>query len=195
MQWEGYDVDTGEPWEDSWQPVAQGWMSQDQIAKARAMEAAKYGFSGSKRGAGGRDGATCGVDPGGAVSAVDWRKGKLRARDAGGRVVRVAASDGLDELSAMIASKRAKAADLAAMRARVGAEMAAAMDTGVRVNAALAQALGVDVPARLRPEGDVGGASTSAQGRDMSDVSSEMTDESDSDGFDSGRERRRVWAV
>ena len=97
--------------------------------------------------------------------------------------MRVAASDGLDELSAMIASKRARAADLAAMRARVGAEMAAAMDTGVRVNAALAQALGVDVPARLRPEGDVGGASTSAQDRDMSDVSSEMTDESDSDGF------------
>ena len=57
------------------------------------------------------------------------------------------------------------------------------MDTGVRVNAVLAQALGVDVPARLRPEGDVGGASTSAQDGDMSDVSSGMTDESDSDGF------------
>ena len=183
VRWEGHDVSTGEPWADSWQPVAQGWMSQDQIAKARAMEAAKYGISGSKRGAGGRDGATCGVDPGGAASAVDWRKGKLRARDAGGRVVRVAASDGLDELSAMIASKRARAADLAAMRARVGAEMAAAMDTGVRVNAALAQALGVDVPARLRPEGDVGDASASAQDRDVSDASSEMTDESDSDGF------------
>ena len=42
---EGYDVGTGEPWDDSWQPVAQGWMSQDQIAKARAMEAAKYGVS------------------------------------------------------------------------------------------------------------------------------------------------------
>ena len=158
-------------------------MSQDQIAKARAMEAAKYGISGSKRGAGGGGGATCVADPDGATGAVDWRKGKLRARDAGGRVVRVAASDGLDELSAMIASKRAKAADLAAMRARVGAEMAAAMDTGVRVNAALAQALGVDVPARLRSEGGVGGASASAQDRDMSDASSEMTDESDSDGF------------
>ena len=103
--------------------------------------------------------------------------------DAGGRVVRVAASDSLDELSAMIASKQARAADLAAMRARVGAEMAAAMDTGVRVNAALAQALGVDVPARLRSEGDAGGAGASAQDSDMSDASSEMADESNSDGF------------
>ena len=50
VRWEGRDVDIGEPWEDSWQPVAQGWMSQDQIGKARAMEAAKYGVSGNKRG-------------------------------------------------------------------------------------------------------------------------------------------------
>ena len=57
------------------------------------------------------------------------------------------------------------------------------MDTGVRVNAALAQALGVDVPARLRPEGDAGGTSASAPGSDQSDASSEMTEESDSDGF------------
>ena len=183
VRWEGYDVSTGEPWEDSWQPVTQGWMSRDQIAKARAMEAAKYGISGSKRGAGGGDSVARATDSGGVAGAVDWRSGKLRARDAGGRVVRVAASDSLDELSAMIASTRAKAADLAAMRARVGAEMAAAMDTGVRVNAALAQALGVEVPARLRSEGEAGGTSADAPCSDMSDASSEVTDESDSEGF------------
>ena len=54
-------------------------------------------------------------------------------------------ADDTDELSALMAAKRAKTADLAAMRERVGVEMAAAMDTGVRVNAELAQALGVEV--------------------------------------------------
>lgn len=61
------------------------------------------------------------------------------------------AYDTNDELSALMAAKRAKAAELEAMRERVDKEMQAAMDTGVRVNPALAQALGVEVPARLQP--------------------------------------------
>ena len=53
--------------------------------------------------------------------------------------MREARSSGTDELRDMMAAKRAKVAGLAAMRERVGAEMAAAMDTGVRMNVALAQ--------------------------------------------------------
>ena len=85
VRWEGRDADTGEPWEDSWQPVAQGWMSQDQISKARAMEAAKYGVSGAKRGPSTDDGGARARDPGTAAVASGWRAGKLRARDASGR--------------------------------------------------------------------------------------------------------------
>ena len=65
-----------------------------------------------------------------AAGAGGWCAGKLRARDASGRAVREARSSGTDELRDMMAAKRAKVAGLAAMRERVGAEMAAAMDTG-----------------------------------------------------------------
>ena len=88
VRWEGRDVDIGEPWEDSWQPVAQGWMSQDQIDKARAMEAAKYGVSGSKRGHGAGTSAARASGPEETADAGGWRAGKLRARDANGRAVR-----------------------------------------------------------------------------------------------------------
>ena len=53
--------------------------------------------------------------------------------------------------------------------------MTEAMDTGVRVNVALAQALGVEVPERLRPEEGVGGSDD--------EMSSGASDESDSEGF------------
>ena len=180
VRWEGRDVDIGEPWEDSWQPVAQGWMSQDQIGKARAMEAAKYGVSGNKRGpdAGGSVARASNLEA--AARAGGWRTGKLRARDASGRAVREARPSGTDELRDMMAAKRAKVAGLAAMRERVGAEMAAAMDTGVRMNVALAQALGVEVPDRLRPEDEARDPGDEAS----SDTSSAAADESDSEGFE-----------
>ena len=57
--------------------------------------------------------------------------------------------------------------------------MAEAMDTGVRVNVALAQALGVEVPERLRPEGETRGSGDEAS----SCASGTTTDESDSEGF------------
>ena len=41
----------------------------------------------------------------------------------------------------------------------------------------------LEVPARLRPVGDAGGTSASVPCSDQSDASSEMTEESDSDGF------------
>ena len=61
------------------------------------------------------------------------------------------------------------------MRERVGAEMAEAMDTGVRVNVALAQALGVEVPERLRPEEGTRGSDD--------ETSSGASDESGSESF------------
>ena len=67
-------------------------------------------------------------------AAGGWRAGKLRARDASGRTAKKVESGGADELRELMATKRAKVARLAAMRERVGAEMAEAMDTGVRVN-------------------------------------------------------------
>ena len=73
------------------------------------------------------------------------------------------------------AAKRAKVASLAAMRERVGAEMAEAMDTGVRVNVALAQALGVEVPERLRPEEGTRGSDD--------ETSSGASDESGNESF------------
>ena len=100
--------------------------------------------------------------------------GKLRARDASGRTAKRVESGSADELRELLAVKRAKVARLAAMRERVGAEMAEAMDTGVRVNVALAQALGVEVPERLRPEEGVGGSDD--------EMSSGASDESDSEG-------------
>ena len=84
-------------------------------------------------------------------------------------------SGGADELRELMANKRAKVARLAAMRERVGAEMAEAMDTGVRVNVALAQALGVEVPERLRPE-------EGARGPD-DEASSCASDASDNESF------------
>ena len=174
VKWEGCDAETGEPWEDSWQPVAQGWMSQDQINKARVMEAAKYGVSGAKRGPSADDGGARAHNPGAAAVAGGWRAGKLRARDVSGRTAKRMESGSADELRELLAVKRAKVARLAAMRERVGAEMAEAMDTGVRVNVALAQALGVEVPERLRPEEGVGGSDD--------EMSSGASDESDSEG-------------
>ena len=120
------------------------------------------------------DGGARARDPGTAAVAGGWRAGKLRARDASGRTVKKAESSGADELHELMAAKRAKVARLAAMRERVGAEMAEAMDTGVRVNVALAQALGVEVPERIRPEEGVVGSDD--------EMSSGASDESDSEG-------------
>ena len=59
-------------------------------------------------------------NPEAAAGTGGWCAGKLRARDASGRAVREARSSGTDELREMMAAKRAKVADLAAMRERVG---------------------------------------------------------------------------
>ena len=94
--------------------------------------------------------------------------------------MREARPSGTDELRDMMAAKRAKVAGLAAMRERVGVEMAAAMDTGVRVNVALAQALGVEVPDRLRSESETRDSGDGAS----SSTSGGTTDASDGEWFD-----------
>ena len=96
--------------------------------------------------------------------------------------MREARPSGTDELRDMMAAKRAKVAGLAAMRERVGAEMAAAMDTGVRVNVALcasARCWILEVPDRLRSEGEARGSGDGAS----SSTSGVATDESGSEDF------------
>jgi hypothetical protein len=54
---------------------------------------------------------------------------------------------GGDDLASLLHARREKAAACEAMRARVAEEMAARMDTGVRVNPLVAAACGVALPA------------------------------------------------
>ena len=56
--------------------------------------------------------------------------------------------DPLDDLAQLVAARRRKEAETAAMKENVHAQMTAAMDTGVRVNHALAQMYGVAAPSR-----------------------------------------------
>jgi hypothetical protein len=60
-----------------------------------------------------------------------------------------AALDPKDELSVLLHARSCKAAELAAMKEKVHAEMTAAMDTGVRVNSMIAQIYGVPRPASI----------------------------------------------
>ena len=55
-----------------------------------------------------------------------------------------------DDICMLLEAKRRREEETVAMKKRVATEMTAAMDTGVRVNPALAAAYGINIEQRLR---------------------------------------------
>ena len=81
-----------------------------------------------------------------------------------------------DDLAQLLAARRRKEAEVAAMKENVHGQMTAAMDTGVRVNTALVQMYAVAAPSRD------GGESSDGLGRDVEDGDGD-------DGYDAGKGR------